>query len=141
MTEAGLRGAGKESTAGKDAMRTEPIDTPMPPEVVGCFFERSFHPPLWGLELRWPHDTLAIDRTWQLPDGLLLHGPVPTRFGITVHRLHADRYQVCLMWDGRCLQWNDLSRQALLSSSLSPLLAALGTDLAYLLDQPAEAAA
>lgn len=141
MTGGWPGGAGKESSAGKDAMRTEPIDTPMPPEVVGCFFERAFDPPLWGLELRWPRETLAADRSWHLPDGMLLHGPVPTRFGITVHRLHADRYQVRLMWDGRCLQWNGLTRQALLSSSLSPLLAALGTDLAYLLDQPAEAAA
>jgi hypothetical protein len=34
------------------------------------------------------------------------------------------------------LTWLDLTRDQLLGSDLDPLLAALGTDLWYLLDQP-----
>lgn len=122
-------------------MRTEPTDPLTSPEVVGCFFERSFQPPLSGLELRWPNDFARDIPTWHLPGGLRFRGPAPTRFGITIHRLAADAYQVRLLWNDRCLEWNRLDRQALLSSSLNPILGALGTDLSYLLEQPAEAAA
>ena len=104
-----------------------------PPQVCGCDFDDGFCPPLAVMRLEWPD---AERRTWLLPERLAQAGPPPRRFGLRVQRRGTDAYAVCLLWDRcRCL-WPDLRRAQLLDSSLTPLLAALGTDLAYLLDQP-----
>ena len=57
-------------------------------------------------------------------------------FGLTIQRRETDRYSVRLLWDRTCLSWNALTRVQLMTSALTPLLAAMGTDLWYLLDQP-----
>jgi hypothetical protein len=44
---------------------------------------------------------------------------------------------VRLLWDRTCFTWLALARVQLWTSALAPLLASLGTDLWYLLDQPA----
>ncbi len=44
-----------------------------------------------------------------------------------------------VLWNQTCLSWAGLTRAQLLTSSLAPLLAAMGTDLWHLLDQPVEA--
>ena len=41
-----------------------------------------------------------------------------------------------LLWDSMRLQWSALTRAQVLDSALAPILAALGGDLGYYLDQP-----
>jgi hypothetical protein len=40
------------------------------------------------------------------------------------------------VWDSTYRQWFSLRRQEIQGSAIEPVLAALGTGLAYLLDQP-----
>jgi hypothetical protein len=63
-------------------------------------------------------------------------GTPPQRFGVSIQRRNADTYTVRLLWDRTCLIWPGVARTQLLTSALAPLLAAMGTDLWYLLDQP-----
>ena len=108
------------------------------PETVRCFFDRSFEPPLSAMELRWDADAPGVaERTWHLPDGVVLKGPAPRRFGVTIHRLSKNSYQVRVLWNRLCLSWDDLTRLQIMTSSLAIVLSALGTDLWYLLEQPA----
>jgi hypothetical protein len=51
-------------------------------------------------------------------------------------RAAQDSYSVRLLWDQSCPTWGDLTRTQQLTSSLEPLLGAMGTDLWYLHDQP-----
>lgn len=106
------------------------------PEVLRCYFEDAFEPHLPAMCLRWGEPEKSPERVWQLPEGVSLSGPAPRRFGISVQRLADDAYAVRLLWDCTCLIWLALTRRQLAESALAPLLAALGTDLWYLLDQP-----
>jgi hypothetical protein len=106
------------------------------PEVLRCYFEESFTPHLPAMCLRWPDAEAAHERLWELPEGVSLLGPPPARFGVSIRRLAEDSYAVRLLWDRSAFQWKALSRAQLLTSALAPLLAALGTEIWYLLDQP-----
>ncbi len=106
------------------------------PEVVRCYFDDGFGPPLPAMTLRWAPDVADEERVWHLPEDVSVAGPPPRQFGITVRRRAADTYAVRLLWDRTALRWHALTRAQLLGSSLLPLLEALGTDLWYLLDQP-----
>jgi hypothetical protein len=109
------------------------------PEVLRCYFEEAFEPHLPAMSLRWQEPTQSPAQVWQLPEGVSLTGPAPSRFGISIQRLADDSYAVRLLWDRTCLIWLALTRRQLIESAIAPLLAALGTDLWYLLDQPIDA--
>jgi hypothetical protein len=107
------------------------------PEVLRSFFDDHPDVRLPALSLRWGNgDGALLERLWELPEGVTLFGPPPRRFGLAVDRHGRDSYRVRLLWDQTRLSWTSLSRAQLLTSSLAPLLAALGTDLWALLDQP-----
>jgi hypothetical protein len=106
------------------------------PEVLRCYFEESFEPHLPAMCLRWQGGEAPAERLWELPEGVTVVGPAPARFGVSVQRRDADGYAVRLLWDRTCFTWPSLSRVQLLTSALAPLLAALGTDLWCLLEQP-----
>jgi hypothetical protein len=107
------------------------------PEVLSCCFEESFTPRLAAMQLRWPDDgTQLRTHVWQFPEGVRLLGPLPERFGVSIHRMSDDAYDVCLVWGRMSLQWNGISRRDLLTGSIGPMLRALGTDIANLLNQP-----
>lgn len=106
------------------------------PEVVRCYFDTTFEPHLPAMCLRWEDDADAEDHVWELPEGVRFSGSPPRQFGIRVQRQAADSYSVRLLWERTSLTWLDLTRSQLLNSDLDGLLAALGTDLWYLLDQP-----
>ena len=107
------------------------------PDVIRCFFEKSFEPHLPAMYLRWNPDAPGVaERTWYLPDSVSLKGPAPERFGIMINRHGSDAYQVRVLWNRLCLSWGDLTRVQIMASSLALILNALGTDLWYLLNQP-----
>ncbi len=107
------------------------------PEVIGCYIDKGFQPPLAAMCLRWdPNAPGSAERHWYLPEGVCLTGPAPAHFGITIHRRGADAYAVRVLWNTTCLSWAGLTRVQLLTCALAPLLRAMGTDLWYLLDQP-----
>ncbi len=107
------------------------------PEVLRCFFEDSLEPHIPAMSLRWDPDSPGVaDRTWHLPGGVLLKGPAPQKFGVTVHRGGLNSYRVRVLWNELCLDWQQLSRVQIMTSALGPLLRSLGTDLWYLLEQP-----
>ena len=107
------------------------------PEVVRCYFDDGFEPPLPAMALRWDADSPAAEeQAWELPEDVTITGPAPRRFGVTIGRRGPDTYAVRLLWDHTGLTWRALTRAQLLRSGLAPLLEALGTDLWYLLDQP-----
>ena len=110
------------------------------PEVVRYYRDETFHPRLPAMCLRWEANPSSLaERLWYLPEGVCLVGPAPESFGVTVQRNRPDSYSVRLLWDRTCLNWPTLTRVQLLTSALSPILRALGTDLAGLLDQPVKA--
>jgi len=90
--------------------------------------------------LRWDAALQRSERLWQLPEGVRVAGPPPQRFGVSIQRVGPDTYAARLLWDRTCFVWLSLTRAELMNSDLAPLLAALGTDLWYLLDQPIELA-
>jgi hypothetical protein len=107
------------------------------PEVLRCYFDEQFEPPLPAMCLRWDREGLGqTERLWDLPEGVCMTGTPPQRFGVSIQRQDTDSYAVRVLWDRTCLIWPGLERAELLSSALAPLLAAMGTDLWYLLDQP-----
>jgi hypothetical protein len=107
------------------------------PEVLRCFFEERAQPPLAAMALRWDPDAPGVaDRFWHLPDGVCMQGPAPARFGITIARRGDDAYHVRALWNDLCLSWENLTRVQVMASSLSAVLAALGTDVWHLLNQP-----
>jgi hypothetical protein len=71
-----------------------------------------------------------------LPCGEMLQGTPPRRFGLLIRRQAEDAYAVSLVWDSTCRQWFSLRRHEVSASALGLVLAALGTQLDYLLDQP-----
>jgi hypothetical protein len=103
------------------------------PEVTRCFFDDAFEPHLAAMCLRWNG---GGKRLWELPDGATLVGPPPERFGVSIRRVAADGYLVRLLWDGNYFVWQSARRGQLLTSALATVLAALGTDIWYLLEQP-----
>jgi len=106
------------------------------PEVLHCYFDDRFDPHLPAMRLRWEEGARAVHRVWQLPEGLCFQGPAPESFGISIQRLGPDAYNVRILWDQSAWSWVSLTRGQVLGSALVPLLAALGTDLWYLLEQP-----
>lgn len=106
------------------------------PRILSCHFDDSFEPHFPAFDLDWQNTPLAEKRLWELPCGFQFVGQPPERFGIEVLRLATNCYQVRVLWNQACLQWSRLQRQQILGTSLAEVLAALGTDLAYLLDQP-----
>jgi hypothetical protein len=111
------------------------------PKVERCFFERSFATPVAAMELRWDAEAPGVaERTWYLPESVLVKGPAPRRFGVTIHRCGEDAYQVRVVWDRLCLSWEHLTRAQIMASSLALVLQAIGTDVWYLLSQPVEKA-
>lgn len=114
------------------------MDLPKP-DVVRCFFEQNFDAPLPAMELRWNPDSAgAYERVWHLPESVTVKGAAPQRFGVNIHRIGADSYKVRVLWNRLCLTWESLTRRQIMTSSLAPVLESLGTDVWYLLNQPAE---
>ena len=85
---------------------------------------------------RWPGNLSHVQKLWELPDGVNIVGAPPQCFGFHLQRTGSDVYSLRVLWNNTCLSWATLSRMQLLSSALAPLLAALGTDLWGLLEQP-----
>ena len=113
------------------------MDLPKP-KIKRCCFEKNAES-VPGMELQWDGNTPGVmERAWYLPGGVVLQGPAPERFGITIHRLDKNSYRVRVLWNQLCLSWDGLSRVQIMASSLKLLLAALDTDLWDLLEQPAQ---
>jgi hypothetical protein len=130
-------GAGTSLTVGRVLAMSRPMNPParLPePEVLSCFFTRHA-PPMPAMRLRW-HGGPVAPRGWPLPDGSILLAGLPAFFGVVVHRTALDGYAVRMLWDDATFVWDRLTRRALLDSCLNDVLAALGTDLSFLLDQP-----
>src|SRR5687768_15232679 len=51
------------------------------PQVVACYFDVGFVPPLASMQLAWPPGAEGGRRRWTLPNGETLEGPPPARFG------------------------------------------------------------
>jgi hypothetical protein len=103
------------------------------PQVLRCYFDDNFTPPLPAMCLRWAAD---VEGPWDLPEDVSFIGPAPQQFGVTIERRAPDTYAVRLLWDRTFFSWQALTRSQLLGSALALLLGAMGTDLWYLLDQP-----
>ena len=109
------------------------------PEVVRCYFDPGSDAPLSAMELCWDPDTPGIaESVWHLPNSIVLKGPAPERFGIAIHRLDDNAYRVRVRWDEMIFTWDELTRVQIMTSSLTQILHALGTELWYLLNQPIE---
>jgi hypothetical protein len=117
------------------AQETTVIPLPQP-ELLGCYSDLGFTPPLAAMQLRWPGEAGNCVLNWTLPGGEVLHGAPPKRFAVLVRRQAEDAYALTLVWDSTCRQWFSLRRHEITASGLSPVLAALGTRLDSLLDQP-----
>jgi hypothetical protein len=112
------------------------------PKIQRCSVDPDANAPIPCMELQWDIDAPGVmERAWHLPDGVVLQGPAPKRFGIAIHRLGKDSYRVRVVWNHLSFNWDSLSRVRIMASSLKPLLAALGTDLWQLLEQPAQTVA
>ena len=109
------------------------------PTIVRCYFDAANMPPLSAMELAWDSDSPGVmDRVWHFPDNVVVKGPAPENFGITIHRKAKNSYQVQALWNNLRLSWNHLTRTQIMSSSLAAMLRALDTDLWHLLEQPIE---
>jgi hypothetical protein len=109
------------------------------PEVVRCYHDSAFQPPMPAMILRWDADAPGLaERLWHLPNSLTVKGAAPTRFGITIQRQGPNAFRIRCLWNELGLQWTNLSRNQIMASSLAQVLAALGTELWYLLEQPLE---
>jgi hypothetical protein len=106
------------------------------PRILSCHFEEDFDPHFPAFELDWSNTPLADKQTWELPCGFRFVGQPPQRFGVEVLRTGTNSYHLRVLWNQACLQWSRLQRHQILGTSLAEVLAALGTDLAWLLDQP-----
>jgi hypothetical protein len=109
------------------------------PEVVRSFRDGNLKGSIPAMELRWHAETPGtVERVWHLPHGTTIHSAAPTRFGLAIERLGHDAYEVRLVWNHLTLAWNPLTRVQIMTSSLSLILQALGTDMWHLLHQPFE---
>ncbi len=114
------------------------MDLPKP-HIERCMFERCFEPPLPVMDLCWDEDAFGVaEHDWHFPDGILLQGPAPRRFGITIHRHGNDAYLVRVAWNRVCLSWESLTRVEIMTGSLALILNSLGTDVWHLLNQSIE---
>ncbi|MCS7045126.1 MAG: hypothetical protein NZO58_02095 [Gemmataceae bacterium] len=112
------------------------------PEVKRCYFDDRSRPPMSAMELSWHPDGPGLaERTWHLPQGLRIHGAAPTRFGIAIERTGSDAYNVRVLWDQVTVCWQALTRVQIMTSSLSIILQALGSDMWHMLHQPVDEAA
>jgi hypothetical protein len=103
-------------------------------EIVSCYLDES---PFAALHLRWPEDGVSgHTRAWQFPEGVRLLSALPDRFGVNIHRIGDDTYQVGLVWNRLSLTWANACRADLLNSCIGPMLCSIGTDLSELLNQP-----
>jgi len=109
------------------------------PEVLRSYLDEEFDPHVPALRLRWGPASERDERIWELPEGVSIIGPPPERFGFHVERWADDGYSVRMLWNRTLLSWSALNRVQLLTSSLAPLLRALGSDLWQLLGQPIQA--
>jgi hypothetical protein len=67
------------------------------PKIKRCCIENNADASVSCMELQWDLDAPGImERAWHLPDGVVLQGPAPARFGIIVHRIGKDSYRVRL---------------------------------------------
>jgi hypothetical protein len=105
------------------------------PELLGCYYDRAAEPGLSVMRLDWKDAGSAII-SWNLPGPTLLATPPPDVFGLSIERTDADAYTIHLVWRERRMSWYRLCRREIVESSLRDVLACLGTDLGYLLDQP-----
>jgi hypothetical protein len=107
------------------------------PEIVSCFFDESVEPHLSAMMLKWDAAAPEVsEAVWHMPDGVILKGSAPQRFGVTIQRQGPNTFRVRVLWNHLSLIWDRLTRRQIVASSLAPLLDALGTDLWYLLEQP-----
>jgi hypothetical protein len=107
------------------------------PEVLRRYVDTTVEPPLPAMRLHWGTTPPNSDeRLWYLPEDVCLSGPAPERFGVSVRRRGPDSYAVRVLWNRTHLSWANLTRAQLLTSALTPLLNALGTNLWSLLHQP-----
>jgi hypothetical protein len=112
------------------------------PEILRCFFDDHFQPPLPVMALCWDTGTPVVaEHIWHLPDGVSINSPAPVRFGVTIYRHGPDAYQVRVLWNSLCLCWECLTRVQIMASALASVLRVLDTDLWYLLTQPVSAVA
>ena len=89
------------------------------------------------LLLQWNPDIPGVaDRTWELPEHVCITGPAPKRFAYAIDRRGQDSYQLKVLWNQMSLEWKNLTRRQLLTTALTPILKALGTDLGELLERP-----
>jgi len=105
------------------------------PAILRRYIDASVEPPLPALEVAW--DAEVGERIWELPEGVCVVGPAPRVVGIKVERGPRDGLSVRLRWDRNFFAWDGLTRVQVLTSSLAPLLRALGHDLDRLLGPPA----
>jgi hypothetical protein len=106
------------------------------PRILGCFFDIGFMPPIAVMLLQW-EDPCSLDvHHWTLPNGEHITGAWPRRFGIRIRRQAEDAYHFMLVWDSTYRQWFSLRRKEILGSAIETILAALGSQLNDLLDQP-----
>jgi hypothetical protein len=106
------------------------------PEVVSCYFDDAFVPHLAAMHLRWPDEGGNDTVLWHFPGNVRVISPLPDRLGLRIHRTGTDAYEIYLRWNSMSLHWQDTPRSQLVRSSIGPVLAALGTDLEHLLEQP-----
>jgi hypothetical protein len=104
-----------------------------PPRIVRTYLDDAFDSFIPAMYLQWEEND---ERIWELPADVRLSGPAPERFGVRIRRHNTDGYTVRLLWDRTYLHWPTVTRRELMTSALAPLLASIGTDLWYLLDQP-----
>ena len=108
-------------------------------ELEQCVFDQGLQAPVRALQLQWEADGDAnAERAWHMPDGVMLKGPAPRRFGITIIRVADNSYKLCVLWNRMSLRWEGLTRAQIMASSLSAILTAIRTDLWHLLSQPVE---
>ncbi len=114
------------------------MNQPLPTAaVLRRYFDERGGPMLPAYELRWEAaDGHTTERLWELPEGVCVVGPPPTKFGFKVDRVGVDAYAVRLLWDHTRLSWERLARVQLLASALAALTGALGFDLRAALEQP-----
>lgn len=107
------------------------------PTIGRCWQEEIFLASVSALELDWAEGSVDEEsRTWAFPEGVQVSGPPAKRFGALVYRVDEDDYAVHIVWNQTHFAWNSVSRRQLEESCLGGVLASLGTDLQYLLDQP-----
>src|SRR5262249_14930359 len=129
-----MRCPGRERPPPGPEPRREAMPVLEAPDVLRSYLDEEFDPHVPALRLRWkPAASDPGERIWELPEGVSILGPPPERFGIHVERWADDGYCVRLLWNRTLLSWSALSRVQLLTSSLAPLLRALGKDLWQLL--------